>query len=852
MRAVEAAQLRSIFLDYFAENGHTVVPSASLIPHDPSLLFTIAGMVPFKPYFLEEEIAPYKRAVSVQKCFRAPDIDIIGTTLRHLTFFQMMGNFSFGDYFKEDAIKYAWGLITEGFGLDPEQLWVTVHLSDDQAEEIWRDVIGVSGDRIQRLDEDNFWGMGDSGPCGPCSEIFFDKGSSFGADGGPAHGGEDRYMEFWNLVFMQYEKGPNGSMIDLPKKNIDTGAGFERILSILNGVESVFATDLFVPLLDAAARAVDTPYGKDEHVDVAIRRIAEHGRAMTMLVSDGVLPSNEGRGYVLRRIIRRAILAARRSGSNAALTASLVDATIAKEGSAYPVLVKDRDLIVEVLEREEAGFARTLRTGLSLLEEARDEVVAAHATIFPGDVAFKLHDTHGFPIELTEEIVAESGLNVERDTFDEAMTAQRERARASSKALHVADDAQYRDLVERHGVTEFVGRDLTRYVVETSVLAVLVGEDGISELFLDATPFYAESGGQVGDTGAVVTETGRFEVLDTQSVAGGLVAHRGRLSGEVLPGQTAVATIDASRREATKRNHTATHLLHAGLRSVLGDHVRQQGSYVGPDRLRFDFSHGAGLSDEESAAILTLVNTDVVANEGVDTIQTSKQEAEKMGAVAFFGDKYGDRVRVVRAGPHSLEFCGGTHVDRLGDIGQIQIVSEGSIGSNTRRIEAVSALGAYRRSAEMETALGSVATILKTSLDDVVPALERLFERQRELDKEVASLRQSQLSSLAEQLHAQSSDDRLVARVDGYSGEQLRTLAQDLQRRGRRVVVLAGASDDKVAIVVAADETLDAQVAVKQLAALVGGGGGGSPRLALAGGRDPSGIDNVIAAALAL
>ena len=792
MRAVEAAELRSIFLDYFAENGHTVVPSASLIPHDPSLLFTIAGMVPFKPYFLEEEVAPFKRAVSIQKCFRAPDIDIIGTTLRHLTFFQMMGNFSFGDYFKEDAIKYAWGLITEGFGLDPEKLWVTVHLSDDQAEEIWRDVIGVAPDRIQRLDEDNFWGMGDSGPCGPCSEIFFDKGPSFGAEGGPAFGGEDRYMEFWNLVFMQYEKGPNGSMIDLPKKNIDTGAGFERILSILNGVESVFATDLFVPLLDAAARAVDTPYGKDDQTDVAIRRIAEHGRAMTMLVSDGVLPSNEGRGYVLRRIIRRAILAARRSGSNTALTSSLVDATIAKEGSAYPVLVKDRDLIVEVLEREEAGFARTLRTGLSLLEEARDEVLASGLTVFPGDVAFKLHDTHGFPIELTGEIVAESGLEVERAAFDAAMTSQRERARASSKALNVADDAQYRDLVERHGVTEFVGRDLTRYVVETSVLAVLVGEDGISELFLDATPFYAESGGQVGDTGSIVTETGRFEVLDTQNVAGGLVAHRGRLSGEVLPGQTAIATIDAVRREATRRNHTATHLLHAGLRSVLGDHVRQQGSYVGPDRLRFDFSHGAGLRKEEAAEILTLVNTDVVANEGVDTIQTSKQEAEKMGAVAFFGDKYGDRVRVVRAGPHSLEFCGGTHVDRLGDIGQIQIVSEGSIGSNTRRIEAVSALGAHRRSAEMEGALGSIATLLKTSLDDVVPALERLFERQREVEKEISALRQSQLSALAEQLHVQSTGDALVARVDGYSGEQLRTTrprpaaSRTTRRRARR------------------------------------------------------------------
>ncbi len=849
---MEAAQLRSIFLNYFADNGHLVVPSASLIPHDPSLLFTVAGMVPFKPYFLLEETPPSPRAVSIQKCFRAPDIDIIGTTQRHLTFFEMMGNFSFGDYFKEGAIRYAWGLITEGFGLDPERLWVTVHHSDDQAEELWRDLIGVRPDRIQRLGEDNFWDMGDTGPCGPCSEIFFDKGPSFGADGGPAFGGDDRFIEFWNLVFMQFEKGPGGSMIDLPKQNIDTGAGFERVLSILNGVESVFATDLFTPLLETASRALDAPYGRDEETDVAIRRIAEHGRAMTMLVSDGVLPSNEGRGYVLRRIIRRAILAARRSGSEAALTAQLVDATIEKMGGAYPVLVKDRDLIVSILEREEAGFARTLRTGMSLLDEARVDVVNSGQLVFPGDVAFRLHDTHGFPIELTSEIVAESGLEVDRAAFDAAMGEQRERARRASKALNLADDAQYRELIERHGTTEFIGRDAHHYSLETTVLAILAGEDGTSELFLEATPFYAESGGQVGDVGVVVTESGRFEVLDTQNVAGGLFAHRGRLTGEILPGQVGVATIDPQRREATRRNHTATHLLHSGLRTVLGDHVRQQGSYVGPDRLRFDFAHGAGVRAEELTEILTLVNTDVVANEAVDTIQTSKSDAEKMGAIAFFGDKYGDQVRVVRAGRHSLEFCGGTHVDRLGDIGQIQIVSESSIGSNTRRIEAVSALGAFRRSAEMESTLSSVATLLKTSLDDVVPSLERVFERQREMEREVSALRQAQLSTFAEQLHEQSDEPILVARVDGYSGEQLLTLAQDLQRRGRRAVVLAGASDAKVAIVVASDETLDAQSTVKQLAALVGGGGGGSARVALAGGRDVEGIDRVLLAASAL
>jgi alanyl-tRNA synthetase len=846
---VEAAELRSIFIDYFAQNGHTVVPSASLIPHDPSLLFTVAGMVPFKPYFLGEEVPDFNRAVSIQKCFRAADIDQIGTTQRHLTFFEMMGNFSFGDYFKEGAIKFAWGLITEGFGIDPDRLWVTVHTSDDAAEELWRDMIGVAPGRIQRLDEDNFWDMGETGPCGPCSEIFFDKGTQFGPDGGPAFGGEDRFVEFWNLVFMQYEKGPGGSLTELPKQNIDTGAGFDRMLALLNGVESVFATDLFHPLLETAARSINVAYGANEHTDVAIRRIADHGRAMTFLVSDGVLPSNEGRGYVLRRIIRRAILAARRSGSEAKLCGALVDATIEKMGSAYPVLVKDRELIIEVLEREEAGFARTLRTGMSLLEEARDQVVESGSTVFPGEVAFKLHDTHGFPVELTDEIVAESGLTVAREDFDTAMSEQRKRARAAAKTLNVADEAQYRDLVERYGTTEFVGRDVARYSVETTVLALLVGEDGTSELFLDSTPFYAESGGQVGDVGTIVTETGRFEVSDTQNVAGGLFAHRGRATGEVLPGQVAIATIDPVRREATRRNHTATHLLHAGLRQVLGDHVRQQGSYVGPERLRFDFSHGSPVAPEELGELLTLVNSDVVENDGVETVQTSKQDAEKMGAIAFFGDKYGDRVRVVRAGRHSLEFCGGTHVDRLGDIGQVQVLSEASIGSNTRRLEAVSGLGAHRHTLELERALGAVATLLKVSSDDVVPALERLFERQRDVEKEVAALRQSQLSSVAEHLLASSDAPVLVARVDGYPGEQLRTLAADVQRRGRRAVVLVGAADDKVSIAVASDESLDAQATVKSLAGLVGGGGGGSARLALAGGRDASGIDRVLAAA---
>ncbi len=853
MKPVEAAQLRSIFLDYFADNGHTVVPSASLIPYDPSLLFTVAGMVPFKPYFTEEEPAPYPRAVSVQKCFRALDIDIIGTTQRHLTFFEMMGNFSFGDYFKEGAIRFAWGLITEGFGLDPERLWVTVHTSDDQAEELWRDLIGIPARPHPAPRRGQLLGDGSDGAVRSELGDLLRQGGALRRRRGTREwwrGPVRRVLESrLHAVRPLAATGRSPSCRRRTSTPAPASNGSSR--SSTDSIRSSPPISLRHCSRRRRARSTSTT-APTSRATWPIRRIAEHGRAMTMLVADGVLPSNEGRGYVLRRIIRRAILAARRAGSNAALSSSLVDATIEKMGRAYPVLVKDRDLIVEVLEREEAGFARTLKTGLSLLEEAEREVTASGATIFPGDVAFKLHDTHGFPIELTEEIVSESGLIVDRRAFDEAMTAQRERARSRSKALNVADDAQYRDLIERHGTTEFVGRDVSRYSVETEVLASLVGQDGVGELFLDSTPFYAESGGQVADTGMVVTETGSFKVLNVQNVAGGLFAHRGLLSGEIHPGQVAVATIDADRREATRRNHTATHLLHAGLRAVLGDHVRQQGSFVGPDRLRFDFSHGAGVTPHETAEILTLVNTDVVTNEEVNTIQTTKKEAESMGAIAFFGDKYGDRVRVVRAGAHSLEFCGGTHVDRLGDIGQIQIVSESSIGSNTRRIEGVSAMGAYQRSHDMETALGSVASILNSSIDDVVPALERVMERQRDFEKELSSLRQAQLSRYAEELHAQVTSDVLVARVDGYPGEQLRTLAADLQRRGRRVVVLVGAFEDKVSIAVASDETLDATASVKALAPLVGGGGGGSARLALAGGRDARGIDAVLSAAAAL
>jgi alanyl-tRNA synthetase len=847
---MEAADLRQRFLGHFETRGHTVVPSASLIPHDPSLLFTIAGMVPFKPYFAGEEIPSFPRAVSIQKCFRAPDIDQIGTTTRHLTFFEMMGNFSFGDYFKPDAIQFAWSLITEGFGLDPDRLWITVHESDNEAEELWRDIAGVNSDRIQRLGEDNFWQMGDTGPCGPCSEIFYDKGERYGADGGPAFGGDERFVEFWNLVFMQYNRRGDGHLDPLPKKSIDTGSGFERVLAILNGVDSVFATDLFTPLLEVAQSYVGKSYGANPAVDVALRRIAEHGRAMTMLVADGVLPSNEGRGYVLRRIIRRAILASRQSGGNGDLTRLLVDATIEKMGLAYPNLVREKEAIVAILQREEESFSRTLKSGLALLDGELSNLEIAGSVAFPGATAFRLHDTHGFPLELTEELVVERGLRVDRVEYDVEMNAQRSRARAASTLKKTMDDSSYRDVVERHGLSHFVGRDATKYTIETNVVAVFTLEDGSVEVFLETTPFYAESGGQVGDTGVITSESGSVRVTDTQGFGGGLVIHRGQLVGEIFAGQFATATIDAERREAIRRNHTSTHLLHAALRMVLGDHVRQQGSLVGPDRLRFDFSHGDSFQQMQRAEILALVNGDVVENAEVETTQTTKEQAENMGALAFFGDKYGDSVRVVRAGVHSLEFCGGTHVNRLGDIGQIQIVSESSIGANTRRLEATTGAGSLERTLALETIVHSVSAILRSSEDDVVAALQRTLENQKDLERELNALRQSQLAAVVDELYSSAHDGCLVERLDGFTGDQLRQMVADLSSRSLRLSILLGVTPDgKVAVAVATDGVNDAVAIVKALGSIVNGGGGGSARLALAGGRDVSAIESCLAAA---
>ncbi|MEY3132602.1 MAG: alanine--tRNA ligase, partial [Actinomycetota bacterium] len=653
--------LRRAFVDFFAAREHTVVPSASLIPFDPSIMFTVAGMVPFKPYFVGEETAPYNRAVSVQKCVRAGgkhnDLDDVGRTKRHLVFFEMLGNFSFGDYFKEKAIPWGWELATEVFGFDGDQLWITVHESDDEAEQIWHDVVGVPMSRIQRLgDKDNFWQMGDVGPCGPCSEIHIDRGSAFGPDGGPLNDPKgDRFLEFWNLVFMQYNQAGDGSRTRLPRPSIDTGAGFERILTLVQGVDSIWETDLLSPLIDTGRRLSGAEYkiGDYEHrPSFSLRVLAEHARSSMMMINDGVFPSNEGRGYVLRRIIRRAVRHAYLLGCEKLVMPSLVETSLGIMKGAYPELATNSDFILGVITREEEKFRATLRNGLTILE---DEMAGDKKSQISGTAAFTLHDTYGFPLELTQEIAGERGVAVDTDGFEREMNQQRERAKNARKN-DVADPqrvAAYKSLVDQHGATTFVGYE--KDSAEGKVLAVLGPfdhEDGSSvhEIYLDVSPFYAESGGQVGDTGTIVqgeasAPTASAQVIDTTFAAPGLRRHLVRITrGSFKVGANVLAAIDAAARASTRRNHTATHVLHWALREVLGDHVKQAGSLVAPDRLRFDFSHYEAVTPAEIRRIEQMANAEVLSNSRVSATEMSKQAATDKGAIAFFGDKYGDTV----------------------------------------------------------------------------------------------------------------------------------------------------------------------------------------------------------------
>ncbi|MSO59261.1 MAG: alanine--tRNA ligase [Ilumatobacteraceae bacterium] len=849
-----ADDLRSIFTSFFAKRQHTIVPSASLIPHDPSLLFTVAGMVPFKPYFVGDEVAPYQRAVSVQKCARAGgkhnDLDEVGRTTRHLVFFEMLGNFSFGDYFKNDAIPWSWELATEGFGFDGDRLWITVHESDDEAEQIWHDVVGVPMNRIQRLsDKDNFWQAGDTGPCGPCSEIYIDRGSSFGPEGGPLNDPTgDRFLEFWNLVFMQYNQAPDGTRTPLPKPSIDTGAGLERILALAQNVGSVWETDVLYPLIEEARSATGAAYQVGDYKDrpsFSLRVLAEHARSATMLVNDGVFPSNENRGYVLRRIIRRAVRHAYLLGTEKLVMPGLARTAIDIMGNAYPDLHKNADFILGVITKEEERFRHTLKNGLGILESD----LASGQQVLSGKATFLLHDTYGFPLELTQEIADERGVTLDIAGFESEMAAQRKRAKDAHKTGRSDADRveDYREIMET-GTTEFVG--YTHDVAEATIIAIIEGDDGQIEIFLDRTPFYAESGGQVGDIGRLESTNASLRVVDTTFALPGLRRHIAVLEkGVVEVGQTVTASIDTESRLATRRNHTATHILHWALRTVLGEHVKQAGSMVSPDRLRFDFSHYDAVTNDEIRQIEILANQEVLNNTNVTAIETNREEALAAGAIAFFGDKYGDLVRVLSAGS-STELCGGTHVKATGDIGAIKVVSEGSIGSNLRRIEAVTGKQTVAYVQRLDAMAMQVAELVGGRPDDIAAGVERRLDEIKNLQDEIKSLRSKVNAMRAAELASQASDGVVVGRVDGLSAADLRELGVAVRQQPHvSVVVLAGIADTGGVSLVAAVATgikTTAQEIIKDAAKAVGGGGGGKGDVATAGGKNIGAIDQAL------
>ncbi len=853
--ARSADDLRSLFTSFFAEREHSVVPSASLIPHDPTLLFTVAGMVPFKPYFVGDEVAPYQRAVSVQKCARAGgkhnDLDEVGRTTRHLVFFEMLGNFSFGDYFKKEAIPWSWELATEVFGFDGDRLWITVHESDDEAEQIWHDVVGVPMNRIQRLgDKDNFWQAGDTGPCGPCSEIHIDRGPSFGPEGGPLNDpAGDRFLEFWNLVFMQYNQAPDGSRSPLPKPSIDTGAGLERILALAQNVGSVWETDVLYPLIEGAQSATNATYQVGDYQDRAsfsLRVLAEHARSATMLVNDGVFPSNENRGYVLRRIIRRAVRHAYLLGTEKLVMPGLAKTAIDIMGTAYPDLHKNSDFILGVITKEEERFRHTLKNGLGILESD----LASGAKELSGKATFLLHDTYGFPLELTQEIVGERGVTLDIVGFESEMAAQRKRAKDARKTGRSDADRveDYREIMERTGTTEFVG--YTHDEAEATVVAVIEGDDGQIEVFLDRTPFYSESGGQVGDIGRIESTTVSMRVLDTNFALPGLRRHIAVLeTGEVEVGQTVTASIDVEARRATRRNHTATHILHWALRTVLGEHVKQAGSLVSPDRLRFDFSHYDAVTSEEIRQIEILANQEVLNNTNVSAIETSKEDAMAGGAIAFFGDKYGDIVRVLRAGS-STELCGGTHVNATGDIGTIKVVSEGSIGSNLRRIEAVTGQQTISYMQRTDAMVGKVSERVGGRPEDILTGVERRLEEMKLLQDEMKSLRSQINATRAAGFIEQAVDGVVVGRVDGLSATDLRELGVAIRQHPQVLVAVLGGITDtggvSLVAAIASGVKTTAQEIIKDAAKKVGGGGGGKGDVATAGGKNIEAIDEAL------
>jgi len=849
-----AQELRDAFTSFFAEREHSIVESASLIPHDPTVLFTVAGMVPFKPFFVGDEFPPYKRAATVQKCARAGgkhnDLDDVGRTKRHLVFFEMLGNFSFGDYFKESAIPWSWELVTEVFGFDGDRIWITVHETDDEAEAIWHEVVGVPMARIQRLgDKENFWQMGETGPCGPCSELHIDRGPSFGPDGGPLHDPHgDRFMEFWNLVFMQYNQASDGTRTPLPKPSIDTGAGLERILALIQGVDSVWETDALLPMIEKARSMTGASYrigDYDDRDSFSLRVLAEHARSSAMLVADGVFPSNEGRGYVLRRIIRRAVRHAYLLGTERAIMSELAETAIESLRVAYPSAATQKDFVLDVLSREEERFRQTLKTGVGILDSEIERL--GDARTLSGSTAFLLHDTYGFPLEVTEEIVAEKGFGVDRVGFDVEMEAQRNRAKAARRTDRTDDEIldQYRSISERHGPTEFVGYELD--ACAATVIGVVETDDAI-DIFLDRTPFYAESGGQVGDTGTLNGPTGSWDVVDTTFAIPGLRRHRCRV-GSTAPniGDSVEASIDVVRRGRIRRHHTATHILHWALREVLGEHVKQAGSLVDDTRLRFDFSHYSALTDDEIDRVERLANAETLGNSDVSAYETSKDDALADGAIAFFGDKYGDTVRVLKAG-HSFELCGGTHVSATGDIGLVKIVSEGSIGANLRRIEAVAGERSLDLFRSRTAILHDIGDLVGSADDEVLSGVTRRLDDLKAANDEIKRLRSLMVTARADEIAQTAIDGVVVERIDDVEPNDLRDLALAVrQRTSVRCVVLGGVTPSGgVSLVAAVEAGGSAGPVISPAAKIVGGGGGGKGDIATAGGKLPEKLDEAL------
>ncbi|MFE9195584.1 alanine--tRNA ligase [Streptomyces albidoflavus] len=880
---MESAEIRRRWLRFFEERGHAVVPSASLIADDPTLLLVPAGMVPFKPYFLGEATPPAPRATSVQKCVRTPDIEEVGKTTRHGTFFQMCGNFSFGDYFKEGAITYAWELLTTpqdqgGYGLDPERLWITVYLDDDEAETIWREKIGVPAERIQRLGKkDNFWSMGVPGPCGPCSEINYDRGPEFGVEGGPAVN-DERYVEIWNLVFMQYERGAGEDkenfpiLGDLPSKNIDTGLGLERLAMILQDVRNLYEIDTSRIVIDKATELTGVQYGADPASDVSLRVVTDHMRTSVMLIGDGVTPGNEGRGYVLRRIMRRAIRNMRLLGATGPVVAELVDTVIESMGQQYPELITERKRILTVALAEEAAFLKALKGGTNILDTAVTETKAAGSTVLSGDKAFLLHDTWGFPIDLTLEMAAEQGLTVDEPGFRRLMKEQRERAKADARAKKTghADLSAYREVADAAGATDFTGYLATEG--ESTVVGLLV--DGVSspaategdevEIVLDRTPFYAEGGGQIADTGRIRFDNGAVvEVRDVQKPVPGVHVHKGVVQvGEVTVGSPAYAAIDVGRRRAIARAHSATHLTHQALRDALGPTAAQAGSENQPGRFRFDFGSPAAVPGAVLTDVEQKINEVLARDLDVQAEVMNIDDAKKQGAIAEFGEKYGERVRVVTIGDFSKELCGGTHVHNTAQLGLVKLLGESSIGSGVRRIEALVGVDAYNFLAKEHTVVAQLQELVKGRPEELPEKVSAMLGKLKEAEKEIERFRAEKVLQAAAGLAAGAQDVRGTALVtgrvpDGTGADDLRKLVLDV--RGRipsdrpAVVALFTVANDRPLTVVATNEAarergLKAGDLVRTAAKTLGGGGGGKPDVAQGGGQNPQAIDEAVSA----